>query len=403
MRKIFDPQGKVRGTGAHRGRDGELLLHCGDKIYSTGTDGGAYLDPGFIDGFVYPAGPDRPRPDPSEQDTAAGEKLLAMLRAWNWFRELEDPMLALGWIGCAMVGGALHWRPHAWVTGGTGTGKSTLQLLLRSVFDNGALTTGDATEASLRQLLKQQTLPVFFDELEPDAGGDNRKNTGVIKLARLASSGEQALRGGQNHEGHEFTIRSCFLFSSILIPPLLAQDRNRLAILELDRIPPGKPAPTIDLAELRLLGRQLRKRLVDHWHRLDRLVERYKTALADVGHSGRSGDQFGTLLAVADLLLYDGEDEENILAWADRFKAADLAEKETDLSDEEEVVQFLATSVLQSRSGEEPAPIVRQVKDAIAPGGLDGSNKAADRLENAGLRIGKLTAAGGITKPTRPT
>jgi hypothetical protein len=323
-----------------------------------------------------------------------------MLRAWNWFRELEDPMLALGWIGCAMVGGALHWRPHAWVTGGTGTGKSTLQLLLRSVFDNGALTTGDATEASLRQLLKQQTLPVFFDELEPDAGGDNRKNTGVIKLARLASSGEQALRGGQNHEGHEFTIRSCFLFSSILIPPLLAQDRNRLAILELDRIPPGKPAPTIDLAELRLLGRQLRKRLVDHWHRLDRLIERYKTALADVGHSGRSGDQFGTLLAVADLLLYNGEDEENILAWADRFKAADLAEKETDLSDEEEVVQFLATSVLQSRSGEEPAPIVRQVKDAIAPGGLDGSNKAADRLENAGLRIGKLTAAGGICKPT---
>jgi hypothetical protein len=80
----------------------------------------------------------------------------------------------------------------------------------------------------------------------------------------------------------------------------------------------------------------LRKRLVDHWHRLDRLLERYKTALADVGHNGRSGDQFGTLLAVADLLLYDGEDEENILFWADRFKAADLAEKETDLSDEEE-------------------------------------------------------------------
>jgi hypothetical protein len=149
MRKIFDPQGKVRGTGAHRGRDGELVLHCGDKIYSR-TDGGAYQDPGFIDGLSIPPAPiARARILPSK--TRPPARSCSPCCAWNWFRELEDPMLALGWIGCAMVGGALHWRPHAWVTGGTGTGKSTLQLLLRSVFDNGALTTGDATEASLRQ------------------------------------------------------------------------------------------------------------------------------------------------------------------------------------------------------------------------------------------------------------
>jgi hypothetical protein len=299
-------------------------------------------------------------------------------------------MLCLGWIGCALVGGALNWRPHAWVTGGTGTGKSTLQNLLRTVFDGAALTTGDATPAAVRQLLKQQTLPVFFDEIEPSDDGDNRKTNEVIKLARLASSGEQALRGGQDHVGHEFTIRSCFLFSSILTPPMLTQDRNRLAILELDKIEKGKPAPTIDLAEIRLLGRQLRRRLVDHWHRLDRLVERYKTALADVGHNGRSGDQFGTLLAVADLLLYDVEDEANILEWAERFRADTLAEKETDVGDEEEIVQFLATSFLPQRGGDEPAPIVRHIKDALQPG----ADRAAERLENFGLRIVQKTDAG---------
>jgi hypothetical protein len=96
------------------------------------------------------------------------------------------------------------------------------------------------------------------------------------------------LKGGQDHQGQEFTVRSCFLFSSILLPPMLAQDRNRLAILELERIPRGiATTPTIDLAELRELGRQLRRRLVDHWHRLDDLVERYKLALGASGTAGR--------------------------------------------------------------------------------------------------------------------
>ena len=112
MQGIFDPQGKVRGTGAHRSDDGELILHCGDKIYITGIQSG-YADPGLIEGYVYPAGPARPRPDPNEQDTAAGELLLLKQRAWNWARPIVDPMLLLGWIGCAFVGGALDWRPHA--------------------------------------------------------------------------------------------------------------------------------------------------------------------------------------------------------------------------------------------------------------------------------------------------
>src|SRR5690606_17311575 len=114
-----------------------------------------------------------------------------------------------------MLGGALKWRPHVWVTGSTATGKSTLHELLELLFDGGALHTADATEAGLRQILGQQTLPVFFDELE--ANEDNRRARAIIGLARLASSGADMHRGGQDHHGHEFTARSCFLFSSILI------------------------------------------------------------------------------------------------------------------------------------------------------------------------------------------
>jgi hypothetical protein len=97
------------------------------------------------------------------------------------------------------------------------------------------LRTHDATEASIRQVLGKQTLPVFFDELEAEANSDRAMR--VIKLARLASSAGVIYRGGSDHQATEFIARSCFYFTSILMPAMLAQDRNRLAILELGRSP----------------------------------------------------------------------------------------------------------------------------------------------------------------------
>jgi hypothetical protein len=377
---IFDPQNRVFGRGAHRGRDGELVLHCGDVVFVAAEEGG-YQQPGMIAGMVYPTAPAIPRPHEDEQGTHAGEELLALFKSWYWTRPLVDPMLLLGWTGCAVLAGALQWRPHIWVTGSSATGKSTLQKALEHLFDGGALHTQDATEAALRQLLKQQTLPVFFDELE--ANEDNRRAKAVINLARLASSGGDAHRGGQDHEGHAFKAKTCFLFSSILLPPLLQQDRNRLAILELEKIPQDADAVELDPAALRFLGRQLRRRLIDQWPRLDALLAKYRTALAGVGHGGRSQDQFGALLAVADVLLYDVADDafiEEAAAWV----AADtLAEKSMELADEEEAVNFLASTVLRGRGGDEPEPVSRHILDALAPDG----DKARDRLETYGLRI----------------
>lgn len=379
---IFDPQGKVRGRGAHRGEDGELVLHCGDKVYFAGTTSPGYMDPGSIGGFVYPTAPSMPRPDPEDITSSPASELLGMIRTWRWARPIIDPMLLLGWIGAARIGGALIWRPHVWVTGSSATGKSTLQQLLEHVFDGGALHTHDASEASLRQILKQQTLPVFFDELEAEE--DNRKNKTIIKLARLASSGAVVLRGGQDHIGHEFIVRSCFLFSSILLPPMLEQDRNRLAILELLRLGDDASRPILNEKELGLLGRQLIKRMADQWWRFGETLDKYQRALADVGHGGRSQDQFGTILACADLMLYDATDDDVVKEWAQRLEATSLAEKSTDISDEDEIVQFLGNSFLPAqRGGEEPEPIVRFIRAGLQPDG----DKARSRLENFGMRL----------------
>jgi hypothetical protein len=55
-----------------------------------------------------------PIPEPwtqpiSPEENPAG-KLLQMFRKWNWTRPDVDPVLLLGWIGCAILGGALDRR-----------------------------------------------------------------------------------------------------------------------------------------------------------------------------------------------------------------------------------------------------------------------------------------------------
>jgi hypothetical protein len=121
--------------------------------------------------------------------------------------------------------------------------------------------------------------------------------------------------------------RSCFYFTSILMPAMLAQDRNRMAILELKPIPRGAREPMLERAKIVELGAQLRRRVIDQWERFDATLAAYRRALAGVGHSGRSADQFGTLLAFADLLLYDGpEPDPEVLRLGRGLEASDLAE-----------------------------------------------------------------------------
>ena len=109
---------RVRGPGGWRdGETGALVLHAGDRLYTS--DGEAAL--GKRGQHVYTAGEKQPAPGaaPEARDrlhAPAGE-LLTLLMGWNWARDDLDPYLALGWVLCGIMGGALDWRPAIWVTG----------------------------------------------------------------------------------------------------------------------------------------------------------------------------------------------------------------------------------------------------------------------------------------------
>lgn len=347
---VWDPGQRERGRGAWRGDDGELILHLGDRvlIYPASPDPERQhvsRPPGLIERYVYPTAEHMAGPAPAETPGVAsvGEEVLKLLETWAWRRGELDAVLMLGWVGAAIVGGALNWRPCAWVTGGKATGKSTLQGVLSRLLGDAVMRVADASAASIWQTLKHQTLPVVFDELEAEE--DNRRVLAVVKLARLAASGGKMARGGENHRAVEFTIQSCFLFSSILMPPLLGQDRSRIAVLELRELEEGSAPPSVSASRLRELGTLLRRRMVTAWPRLERALAWFRAALAQAGHSARGADQFGTLLACADVLLFDNEVEPATAnAWIEQMRAAAMSEVADDMRDEERCLQHMLTT-----------------------------------------------------------
>ncbi len=320
----WSPTDMVRGRGAWRGENGELILHCGEFLW--------------IDGEKIPAGEHGPyfyvrrpktiapwcRPVGLEDNPAVN--LVKILRTWNFVRKDTDVMLVLGWIGAALYGAALDWRPSIFFVGDAGTGKSELHRVLKAILMRGLISTTNATSAGLYQLVGHDALPIAIDELE---GEDNpEQSQSIIKMARDAASGSVRIRGGANHQGVEFAARSSFLFSAINPPPLPPASLSRLAMIQMRPLvkSDAKP-PSIEAAET--IGPRLLRRMADGWRdeSFYRLYQGYQDALREHGHDQRGQNTFGTFLAAAHTMLGNegmeelGLEAENLNEWGSRLAA----------------------------------------------------------------------------------
>lgn len=427
---VWNAREKVRGRGAWKADDGGLILHSGNHVMIERTDDHGvkhreWQRPGMYDGMVYPTAPAIPKPagEANMSGEAIAPKLVGSLRArgvkiaenasparvllelfktWNWARPMIDPMMLLGWNAAAIYGGALDYRPLAWITGDKATGKSALQKLIGWLHDGGILQSPDASEAAVRQVLGQQSLPVGIDEAEAEK--DNRKILALVKLARLAATSQgNIMRGGQDHKGHEFQATSCFLFSSILVPPIPPQDKSRLAVLELGELPAGAREPAMDKREINALGAAMRRRLADRWEQWPATLEAYKDALIDFGkHGGRVSDQFGALLAAAHVLLEDDAPEDEALMQWGELLAIDRLDETADESDEAtRCIHHMASSLVQLAGHGTPRQVADWILQATEPLGvgaaqpgtmeygeaMDRRRKAGDMLAKIGMRI----------------
>lgn len=305
-RGIFD-SARVRGRGAWDD-EGRVVYHQGSALYIDGVRTDVTK---ANSRYVYELAKSEAVPGKSALTDAEGLVLLNTAKLFRWSRPGAAALLA-GWTFLAPVCGAMKWRPHIWLTGGAGSGKSTILNSYVSIClgDAKVFANGNSSESGIRQKLKADALPVLFDESEQNDEAEKRRMAPILALIRQASteSVAQTYKGTISGESMNFHIRSMFCLASIQVGIENKADQDRLTKLSLLK-PADDDQDSTTWAKIKealyLLGRdrsmpgRLLRRAID----MLPVIQQNVTVFVDVAarHFGtqRMGDQYGTMLAGA--------------------------------------------------------------------------------------------------------
>lgn len=390
---------RVRGRGAWLGRDDKsLIVHTGTELLRDGRR----EPPSDIDGHVYPTAPPIPSPwpEPIPEHENPAKLLMPLIRSWQWARPEVDPWLFLGWIGAAMVAGALPWRPHIYIMGDKAVGKSTAQGLIKGLMGDWLIDAVDTTAAGLYQYIGTDSLAIAVDEFEP--GKNTARAEAVLTLLRISSSGGMMRRGGDRHSPVQFRAQSCFVLSSINYPPMNPADRSRIAILALKRLQDGAAPPEMDSKTIAKIGRCILQRMVSQWPRYHETLQAFRAELSRGGMDSRSQDTFGALLACADLIAHDAWDEERVqcatsdgdlVPWSDLMNVDCMAEFE-DMDDNwRKCLSHLLGVRVEAWRGGTRHTVGQVVHEFFKPHGSIKEDDAKVLLGQAGLALVKRRGA----------
>lgn len=296
----FDDEDGVRGRGMWRDDHGKAVFHAGDAVLIDGK----WCKPGRYGGYIYPARKFTGRPKRHRDIPDPGKRALAIYQTWAWERPRLDPILQLGWIMTAKMGGALYRRPFIWVTGPAGSGKSYLQAFNRSMMHGALLASSNTTSAAIYQKLGKDSIPVLVDEQESKA--DTTLTDKLLDLIRAAYSGDSLDRGDKDGKAKSYTLRSSFMASSIAKPPMESSDESRMALLSL-RKPDALPTSgAYTEGEAYRIGQALTMRAIKWFPQWEALLAGVDAALrARPGHQSRSLDTFAPLIAGYHMAVHD--------------------------------------------------------------------------------------------------
>ena len=336
---VFDPD-RIRGRGAWLD-DGRVVFHLGDRLIVDRQPHSVHDPPPTRFFYEQARHLDGPGAEPLGDDAAM--QLRHIAERFKWEMPVSAHFL-LGWLILAPVCGSLNWRPHIWITGGAGTGKTTVLKTFMRPLMGGVLqsATGGTTEAGLRGTLKSDAIPVVFDEFEQNEAKDKQIVQNVLALARIASSeGGKIYKGTPGGGTNAFEIRSMFCVSSINVSLIQKADIDRFCVLALRKghfdenewLDFEREILSVSTIEN---GRALIARTLNN---LPTIVKNAKVLAQALGRKfgQRFGDQHGTLLAGAWSLEAGGGcelDLEQAQQWIDQM---DWNHQQADDSDADEI------------------------------------------------------------------
>ena len=336
---VYDPD-RVRGRGAWYDR-GRVIVHLGDRLIVDNKQHQICAPPPTNYFYEQAKALDGPDDKPLSDELATKIRNIAI--GFRWEMPVNAYFL-LGWTVLAPVCGALDWRPHAWITGAAGTGKTCilkdfLKPLMGGIYQGA---TGGTTEAGLRGTLCSDAIPVIFDEFEQNDQRDKQIVQNVLALARIASSeGGKIYKGTTTGGANAFEIRSMFCVSSINVALIQKADVDRFCVLALRKDTIQKQEWTAFEAEIKTtitmeVGRQLISRTIQNIPVIRANAKILARALA-ITFGQRYGDQYGTLLAGAWSLSTDGGKLLSIEEALEWIKTLDWESNQLDPQEADEV------------------------------------------------------------------
>jgi putative DNA primase/helicase len=390
-RGVFSPR-LLRGRGAWFDA-GRVVLHLGTHLL---VNGNRVSLGSLATRYVYEAGEPMEMQTAQPLQTAQAVKLMDVAKLLNWTREIDAYLLA-GWCVIAPFCGALRWRPHIWVTGGAGTGKSwVFREIVRRLLGSACLAVqSETSEAGLRQILASDAIPVVFDEAEGETRHALERMEHVLALMRAASSTDGGIvaKGTAFGRGQTFEIRSCFACASINSPVTLQADRTRVTNLVLT-----EPSPDVRATRWEALQRVYAATITDEWvaglqartlallPTILKNADVFAAAVAALLGQQRIGDQLGIMLAGAYSLHRTGAvsyDE------AMQFVQAKDWNEERQLKDTKDEMHLLATmaeKMVRVDGGEGP-PVERNLGELVRiAAGLELDSRLTVEVSQARLK-----------------
>lgn len=395
---VFDPA-DVRGRGAWLD-EGRVIYHSGDMLQ---VDGKSTKLQSHESEFIYQRGRKIHLPDITPASDKSANDLLTLLGGFK-FRNPLDHILVAGWLACAPICGALEWRPHLWISGKSGTGKTTLiqKVVERILGDAAVFAQGTATsEPGLRQTIQHDAFPIVIDEAESENRQAQEQLQKIIMLARQSSRESRAriIKGSTGGDAMSFTVRSMFMFASIGVAATQRADLSRITVCEMISLPEGeeKKRHWDDLQEfiactaadsdwcaaIRARSIMLAQTIAKNAHTFARACARFVGAQRD-------GDQIGALLAGAWSLHSSIEITiEQATAWCERQQWETFQSSELDM-DESRCFQHLMGAIIQheEHGHNMRRSVAELVKQACTPGDFN-REAARNTLERHGIKLVK--------------
>lgn len=298
----------IRRSGVWRD-DERIVANLGDCLWVDGEFKALY----DIEGeYFYDRGPRVPTPGllpPATNEDLA--KLVPIAKQFPFVNDYSHIVCA-GLVIVGLIPNLVDWRPHVWLSGQPGSGKSkTAQLLFAGMWvpNGGFAQQSDTTSAGIIEKMDCQCVSVVIDDQRIDSNATSvMRLEDLIAMLRGASSAfEGTVAKGGTRGGKHSVMKSCFVINSVNYPVSDKQDRERIFNIRCDREKQSddwnkfkrEVSDTINPAYAASVFHRVLKDSAKILAVIDGFIKHLGVVSEEFGLTARYRDQWGTVMGAA--------------------------------------------------------------------------------------------------------